>query len=173
MGAMAMDRLMGVAFNDIGPEIDPEGLAVINDYLGRPPAWKTIASATEKRAAAMKGFIGVPEARWREEAEKLYRQTDKGLALTYDPKLRDAVIGARVEDFPDLWPFYKAFENVPVAVIWGEHSNILNAETFQKMGTALPHAIMAKVKDRGHIPFLDEPESLDALRSWIAQMAAR
>lgn len=172
IGAIAKDRLLGVAFNDIGPEIDPRGLEFINEYLGRPPVWKTLSEAAEKRTKAMVGFDNVPAARWREEVEKLYRQTEGGLAITYDPKLRDAVLGARVEDFPDLWPFYTALSDMPVAVIRGEHSNILSAETFAKMAEAMPGAIMAEVKDRGHIPFLDEPESLAALRDWIAKLSA-
>lgn len=172
IGAMAKDRLLGVAFNDIGPEIDPRGLDVIATYLGRPPSWKTLSEAAKKRAAAMDGFIDVPAARWREEVEKLYRQTEDGLAITYDPKLRDAVLGARTEDVPDLWPFYAALSDIPVAVIRGEHSNILSAETFDKMGKTMPSAILAEVKDRGHIPFLDEPEALEALRSWCAQMSS-
>lgn len=172
IGAFAKDRLLGVAFNDIGPEIDPRGLEFINVYLGRPPVWKTLAEATEKRAKAMQGFQNVPEARWREEVEKLYRQTENGLGLTYDPKLRDAVAEAQKQDVPDLWPFFTALSEMPVAVIRGEHSDILSAETFAKMAEVMPSAIMAEVKDRGHIPYLDEPESLAALRSWMAQLQA-
>lgn len=170
IGAMAKARLMGVAFNDIGPEIDPRGLAAIAEYLGRPPVWRTIAEASEKRAKAMIGFQNVPSARWREEAEKHYRQTADGLALNYDLKLRDAVLGARTEDVPDLWPFFTALSDLPVAVIRGEHSDILSSETCTKMAEAMPGAIIAEVKERGHIPFLDEPESLKALRTWVAQL---
>ncbi len=35
LAATAKDRLLGVALNDIGPEIAPEGLEVIKNYLGR------------------------------------------------------------------------------------------------------------------------------------------
>ncbi|CUI70107.1 alpha/beta fold hydrolase [Cognatishimia activa] len=172
IGAMAKHRLLGVAFNDIGPEIDPRGLAVINDYLGRPPVWKTLKEASKKRPKVMVGFDNVPASRWREEIEHLYRQTDKGLGLTYDPKLRDAVLEAGVQQVPDLWPFYEVFSDIPVAVLRGEHSNILAPDCFEKMGATLPHAITVEVKDRGHIPFLDEPECVDALRQWVDQIKA-
>lgn len=172
IGAFAKERLLGVAFNDIGPEIDPRGLQFINEYLGRPPTWKTLSEAAEKRAQAMVAFKNVPESRWREEVEKLYRQSESGLALTYDPKLRDAVMEAQKQDVPDLWPFFTAFSDIPVTVIRGEGSDILSAETFAKMTEAMPSAIMAEVKDRGHIPYLDEPESLAALRMWINQIKA-
>lgn len=172
IGAFAKERLLGVAFNDIGPEIDPRGLQFINVYLGCPPTWKTLSEATEKRARAMTTFKNVPETRWREEVEKLYRQSENGLALTYDPKLRDAVMEAQKQEAPDLWPFFTAFSDIPVTVIRGEGSDILSAETFAKMAEAMPSAIMAEVKDRGHIPYLDEPESLAALREWITQLKA-
>ncbi len=172
IGALAKDRLLGVAFNDIGPEIDTRGLDVISNYLGRPPVWKTLGEAADKRPNVMVGFKNVPPARWREEVEKLYRQTANGLALTYDPKLRDAVLEASYQDVPDLWPYFAALSDIPVTVIRGEGSNILSSETFAKMAEVMPTAIMAEVKDRGHIPFLDEPESLTALTAWIAQLKA-
>lgn len=172
MGVLAKQRILGVVFNDIGPDIDPRGLAAIDVYLGRPPVWKSLAEAVVKREKAMVGFDNVPEARWREEVEKLYRQTENGLALTYDPKLREAFLEASQQDVPSLWPFYTTFADVPVAVIRGEHSNILSQETFERMAEEMPSAIMASVKDRGHIPFLDEPESLAALTKWVGQLRA-
>lgn len=172
MGAINMDRLLGVAFNDIGPDIDAKGIDVIMNYIGRPPIWKTLGAAAEARAALMQGFANVPEGRWREECEKLFVQTPNGLSNTYDPKLRDAILGASLQDVPDLWPFYAAFAGKPVAVIRGANSDLLSLETFEKMQATLPDAIMANVPDRAHIPFLDEPASLDALHKWVAALKA-
>jgi hypothetical protein len=33
-----------------------------------------------------------------------------------------------------------------------------------------PDMIAAEVPDRGHIPFLDEPEALAAIRDWLGRM---
>ena len=38
--------------------------------------------------------------------------------------------------------------------------------------TEEPDMIAATVPDRGHIPFLDEPEALDALTKWLKEMDA-
>lgn len=171
IGVIAMHRLIGVAFNDIGPEIDPQGIDVIMNFIGRPPIWKTLNEAALARPNAMVGFENVPDSRWREECEKLFHQTPDGLMNTYDPKLRDAILEASLQDVPDLWPFFNAFTDIPVAVIRGENSDLLSQQTFEKMQKSLPNAIMTNVKDRGHIPFLDEPESLAALTQWVKAMA--
>lgn len=171
IGVIAMHRLIGVAFNDIGPEIDPQGIDVIMNFIGRAPIWKTLNEAALARPNAMVGFENVPDSRWREECEKLFHQTPDGLMNTYDPKLRDAILEASLQDVPDLWPFFNAFTDIPVAVIRGENSDLLSQQTFEKMQKSLPNAIMTNVKDRGHIPFLDEPESLAALTQWVKAMA--
>ncbi len=171
IGAIEMQRLMGVAFNDIGPVIEQAGIDVIMNFVGRNPGFQTLSDAAAARPKAMAGFANVPNSRWRDEVAKLYHQAPDGLIINYDPKLRDAISGNRLEDVPDLWPFYEALSHVPIAVIRGAHSDILSRETFLEMGKRIPHAISAQVADRGHVPFLDEPEALHALRQWIAKLA--
>ena len=72
LAATAKDRLTGVCLNDIGPELDPEGLKFIMTYLGRRPAQKTHEDAARARAEFMTGFHDVPMARWMEEVRKFY-----------------------------------------------------------------------------------------------------
>ncbi|WP_370227410.1 alpha/beta fold hydrolase [Cognatishimia sp.] len=171
LGAMCMDRILGVAMNDIGPELDAQGLAAIMVFLGRAPVWKTYAEAAAARSGVMAGFANVPDSRWREEVEKQHHQTPQGLINTYDPKLRDAVEASSLQAIPDLWPFFTAFAHVPVALIRGANSDLLSTESFARMQRELPDALAVTVADRGHIPFLDEPEALATLRAWIARLA--
>lgn len=170
LAATAKDRLSGVALNDIGPEIGSEGLDVIMGYLGRNPRWKTHDEAVAKFADAMPAFENVPESRWREEIEKHYRETPDGLVITYDPKLRDAVLGDGAQPAPDLWPLFDALKGLPLCCIRGANSDLLTAASFAEMQKRRPDMIAALVPGRGHIPFLDEPESLDALRRWLKML---
>ncbi len=167
LAAVAKDRLLGVALNDIGPEIATDGLDVIMGYLGRNPSWKTVEEAVAKRPGVMKGFANVPESRWRTEVAHLYREGAEGLKIPYDPKLRDAIIEAGAQPAPDLWPFFDAFAGLPLAAIRGANSDLLSPATFAEMQRRRPDLIAAEVPDRGHIPFLDEPEALDALTKWL------
>lgn len=171
LAATAKDRLIGVALNDIGPVIDPAGLEVIKDYVGRRPAQKTIAELAEARATFLApGFQNIPPERWLAEATRHYRETPQGLALNYDPRLRDAVLAAGAQPAPDLWPLFDAMDGLPLALIRGANSDLLSPETTQEMRKRRPDMVFAEVPDRGHIPFLDEPEALTALRIWIGKL---
>lgn len=168
--AMIRERMLGVVFVDIGPILDMEGLDVIIGYLGNNPTWSTWAEATAERHTVMAGFENVPDSRWRSEVEHLYHQTPMGLVINYDPRLKDAVVESGTHEAPDLWPFYEALNGTPVAVIRGGNSDLLNPETLSEMGKRIPDAILATVPDRGHIPFLDEPEAVTAIREWVGRL---
>ena len=164
---IAKNRLSAVAPNDIGPELQSTGLDDIFAYLGRPPAAKTLEEAARMRAAHSPGFEHVPTERWRAEAANLYLETPLGLDLRYDAKLRDAVIEQQATlPNPDLWPLFKALDGLPLALIHGVNSDLLSAASVEKMQAYRPDMILAKVPNRGHIPFLDEPQALDALHKW-------
>ena len=170
LAAAAPDRLSGVCLNDIGPKIGTAGIAVIMGYLGLPPPYASVEEAVAARPSVMKGFEGVPEARWREEVAKfLVVREDGTLGIPYDPRLRDAVIVAGAQPVPDLWPFFEALPR-PLAAIRGANSDLLTPETFAEMRRRRPDMIAGEVPGRGHVPFLDEPESLEVVRAWISRL---
>ena len=81
--------------------------------------------------------------------------------------MREAVRHSFKAPSPDLWPLFDALDGLPLCVIRGANSDLLSPKTLQKMFEKHSDMIMTEVPDRGHIPFLDEPESLEALRRWI------
>ncbi|MCK0096504.1 alpha/beta hydrolase [Yoonia sp. F2084L] len=170
LAATAKDRLMGVALNDIGPVIADKGLDVIKDYIGRNPAQKTYAEAAEARAKLWTHFKGVPMDRWMAEVKAHYRQTDDGLIIRYDPKLRDAVLAAGAQPAPDLWPLFDALSDLPLALIKGANSDLLTRETADEMSRRRPDMIRADIPGRGHVPFLDEPDAVNALHLWLEKL---
>ena len=167
LATTAKGRLLGVALNDVGPVIEAKGLGVIAGYLGRRPAQKTWEEAAKARAALWTHFQGVPHDRWLHEVRNHYEETPQGLELRYDPRLREAFLPKDDAPFPALWPFFDALEGLPIAVIRGETSDILSSATLEEMCRRRPDMIVAEVPDRGHVPFLDEPESLAAVYTWL------
>ena len=181
LAATARHRLRGVALVDIGPELDLSGLEFIMGYLGKNPNSKTLAELAQARMAIMKpNFPDVPLERWLAEVTNTYTQTDSGVIINYDPKLRDAILatgakGAEDEDgaasTPDLWPMFEAITGLPAAIIHGANSDLLSHATVDEMARRNPALIVAHVPNRAHIPFLDEPEALTALHQWIKEMS--
>lgn len=168
---VAKARLSGLCLNDVGPALDPRGLAKINDYLGRNPAAADFAELAAKMPALMPAFEGVPASRWREEVERHFVETPRGLRINYDPALRDAFLAAfppgRV---PEAWPLFDACAGLPLCLIRGANSDLLSVETTAEMRARRPDMVFTEVPGRGHIPFLDEPEALGAIREWVGKL---
>ncbi len=167
LAATARDRLLGICFNDIGPEIHKPGLERIMDYVGRNPRVKTHAALAEVLPANMPGFANVAASRWLEEAHLHYKLTPEGLRITYDPALRESFLAAFKGPEVDLWPLFDACAGLPLALIRGGNSDLLSQACADEMRKRRPDMDFANVPDRAHIPFLDEPEAVAVLHQFL------
>ena len=167
LAATAKDRLLGVCLNDIGPVLPADGIARILGYLGRRPKFSTQAEMAAALPGLMPGFNNVPTERWLKEVRNQTMECADGLDIRYDPKLRDAVIAGSDSQAPDLWPLFDAMQGLPLAVIRGANSDLLDRETAKEMCSRRPDMLFAEVPDRGHVPFLDEPQALSAIQAWL------
>lgn len=169
LGATARERVSGLILNDVGPEIARDGLTRIFDYVGRNPAGKTQEGYAE-RLSRTPGFEGVPMSRWLEEARKLSVVTPDGLGIPYDPALRAAFLAAFEGPPVDLWPLFDALQGLPIALIRGANSDLLTSATVQKMRDRRPDMAFSEVPGRAHIPFLDEPEAVALIRTFLGTL---
>ncbi|MRX49214.1 alpha/beta fold hydrolase [Paracoccus sp. S-4012] len=167
LAAVAKDRMLGLCLNDVGPVVDRKGLEAIFAYVGRNPAAKTHEAVAERMAETMTGFSDVPEGRWLDEARLHYRGGPDGMSITYDPALREAFMAAFEGEQPDLWPLFDTAQGLPLALIRGANSDLLSEATAAEMRRRRPDMIFAEVPGRGHIPFLDEPVAVAAIRAWL------
>jgi len=166
LAASHPERMSGAVLNDVGPVIQPAGIAKIMDYVGKQPVSQTYDEAAKALQHTMAAqFPGVSLDRWRQQAEIQYEQTGEGLALRYDPALRKALLEqAAAGVVPDLWMFFEALREIPTGVLRGKNSDVLGKETLAEMHDRHPGLISVEVPDRGHVPFLDEAQSLDLIR---------
>lgn len=171
LAATAHDRLAGLCLNDIGPDIERAGLTRIGAYVGIPPAARSLQAIAERLPAAMPGFAHVPPRRWLDEAARHYVQLPDAIGLTYDPALKQSFDQSLAAPAADLWPLFDACAGLPLALIRGTNSDILSRATADKMASRRPDMIRAEVADRGHIPFLDEPAALAAIRDWLSRIS--
>ncbi|MFZ1660845.1 MAG: alpha/beta hydrolase [Paracoccaceae bacterium] len=170
LAATAKPRLLGLCLNDVGPVIDPLGLDKIKDYVGRNPAAKSIDQLVERMPQTLAGFANIPESRWRAFAEHLYLQTPKGLQIRYDADLRQSFLKAFEGPPVDLWPLFDACIGLPLALVRGANSDLLSSGTTEEMRLRRPDMHFTSVRDRAHVPFLDEPEALVVIRAWLDQI---
>jgi pimeloyl-ACP methyl ester carboxylesterase len=158
-----------MVLNDIGPELDPVGLERIRQYAGRSPA----VSDWEQASAQLQRVFGpawpdLPQARWDSIARRSYRSNSAGmLEPDADPMigevLRNAAGAGR-----DLWPLWGALGRVPVLALRGELSDLLSAQTLERMQREKPDLQAVTIANRGHAPLLDEAECLSRIDAFLA-----
>jgi pimeloyl-ACP methyl ester carboxylesterase len=173
MAATRPDRIVGAVLNDIGPEIDPAGLARIQSYVGKmaPPAtWADAVAQTKALNAAI--FPHMDEAHWESFTRALYREGPDGRpVLDYDPAISRNVDSGNAAP-PDMWPLFDTLKATPLVVIRGGTSDILSAATMAQMRARHPQLVTVEVPGVGHAPMLDEPEARDAIIGFLKSLPA-
>ena len=170
IASIAKHRLLGLCLNDVGPVVERDGLLRIGTYVGVEPTVPTLEEVADRMQAAMPGFDHVPPLRWQEETIRHYVQLDGHVGLTYDPALRQSFEAAMAVPLPELWPLFDACEGLPLALIRGAQSDVLARATAEEMRRRRPDLIFAEIPDRGHIPFLDEPEAIRTVGRWLNEI---
>ena len=167
MTAQSPDRVSCVVLNDVGPEIDPAGLARIAGYVGKSASISTWAEAAQQ-TAAINGvaFPDYTQADWLEMARDVYVQEDESPVLDYDPMISRGVAGGSAA--PNLWPLFDSLGAKPVLACRGEFSDILSAATFAEMARRLPNLTPALIPNRGHAPTLKEAVALNAIDEFLS-----
>ena len=175
MAARALPRIAGVLFNDIGPRIDTAGLLRIRSYLGTDPQFASWQEAVAALKAGNPGFPNLPDEEWLAFARRVYREDDGRPRADYDPGLAQNF--PTVEDIeagkvPELWSLLDMMADVPSLVLRGENSDLLSDATVAAMRQRHRRLAAVTVKDRGHVPFLDEPDSTAAIDAWLKEVDA-
>ena len=170
LAAARPSAVVAAVLNDIGPEIDPAGMARINTFTGQAPAvadWNE-AAAYAARINAM-AFPHYGPEQWAAFARRLFAEKDGRPVLDYDPAIAVPLKppppepGKEPPPAPDLWPLFKALAGRPLLSVRGAGSDILSMDTVSKMREAVPEMAYAEVPGVGHAPMLDEPEALAAI----------
>lgn len=174
LAATDRDRIAGALLNDVGPELDPVGLARIRGYVGRQvshPTWMHAARhVTEGNAAVYPGY-DVQD--WLRMAKRLYRLNSSGrIQLDYDMRIAEPFRVPGNEGGPNMWAAFDALAGKPVTVVRGGLSDILPERVAAAMVDRLAGVALTTVADVGHAPTLDEPESVAAIEALLARVEA-
>lgn len=156
--------------NDIGPEIDKNGIERIKSFVGKttaPASWEEAVATTRRLGTPM--FPNFTDAQWVAMAHKLYADVDGKPVIQYDPDISKNFEGQPDQAAPDLWPVFTAMKSLPMLVLRGELSDILSAATLEKMASGHPDLTAVTIPGVGHAPMLWEQESYDAVDAFLAR----
>jgi pimeloyl-ACP methyl ester carboxylesterase len=172
MAAKDASRIVAAVLNDIGPEIDPTGLAHIAGYVGQGRSFDTwMHAANSLRETHGASFPDYSIDTWLEMAKRTMVLGQNGrLVLDYDMGIADPFKSANHAPQPDLWPAFKALSDTPTLLVRGELSNLLTEQTQSRMAREHGNLRTVTVPRVGHAPMLDEPESLAAIQALLADI---
>lgn len=172
MAAKDASRIVAAVLNDIGPEIDPTGLAHIAGYVGQGRSFDTwMHAANSLRETHGASFPDYLIDTWLEMAKRTMVLGQNGrLVLDYDMGIADPFKSANDAPQPDLWPAFKALSDTPTLLVRGELSNLLTEQTQSRMARVHGNLRTVTVPRVGHAPMLDEPESLAAIQALLADI---
>jgi pimeloyl-ACP methyl ester carboxylesterase len=175
MAAFAPGTVAAAILNDMGALLEVAGLDRIYTVLRSPPSYASWADAVDAlKRNNERLFPNVSDDRWRQFAQALYREENGRIVGDYDPKFPRAILEGRGTNprtdsgAADLWKWFAALNRVPALILRGENSELLSAETVARMKAEKPDLLTVTVKDRGHVPFLDEPEAVTAIDAFLS-----
>ena len=173
LAGMMPGKLAGVVLNDIGPDIEPAGLARVRGYVGKSsnhPTWMHAARALQESSGAVYPDWVVED--WLAMTKRVYRLSSAGrIVLDYDARIAEPFRLPGNEAGPDMWRAFAALREVPVLVVRGERSDMLSPATAERMAASLPHATLVTVPRVGHVPTLAEPAALEAVKQLLDRVA--
>jgi pimeloyl-ACP methyl ester carboxylesterase len=167
----APGRIAGAMLNDVGPVLEPEGLARIGGYVGQGrsfPTWMHAARAIEETQGVAYPDYDIDD--WLAMAKRLMVLSSNGrIVFDYDMKIAEPL--QRVSETPalDLWPGIENLAGKPVLLLRGGISDLLSARTLEQMHAALPGSETVTLANVGHAPTLDEPEAVAAIGRLLAR----
>lgn len=170
----APGRVAGIVLNDIGPAVEKAGIARIASYAGKVAPvtdWESAAAAVKTLQGA--AFPDMTDERWMDFAQRTYKKLPTGeVILAYDPGIARSlgkVKPGAITDFV-MWRMFGAARKAPLLIVRGEISDILSADTAEKMAKRHPDAKLATVPRVGHAPILDEPPAVSAITAFLSRL---
>jgi len=159
-----------LVLNDVGPRLDPSGLARIGGYVGQTRRWQTLDEAADAIWAISTGFgphtreqwLALTEPQLKPDGNALVPRSDPDIAVPFKaitPELAAAGEAA-------LWQTFDALR-CPTLLLRGAESDLLASDTAREMGQRGPRARLVEFAGVGHAPMLVQPEQTQAVREFL------
>ncbi len=157
LGVAHPTAIAGVVLHDIGPVIEPSGLARLRSYVGKLPQPRSFVEGADILRQLFHGqFPNLRGEQWLAAAERAWRMQDGALVPTYDVQLARTLAAIDIErPLPPLWNEFDSLKRLPMLVIHGGRSDLLSAATVAAMAVRHPGMQTIEIADQGHVPLLE------------------
>ena len=171
IAATAPQRIYATIMNDVGPDVDVDGVNRILTYVGndrRFASWDEAADAIAANYGA--SFERYTHDDWVKMAKRNCREDDGEIRFDYEMAIAEPFKTTGPTPHVDLWPFFAALAQKPVLVVRGAKSDLLKEATAAKMQQVSPNVKLAVVAGVGHAPELNEPEAVAAIDEFLSTL---
>jgi pimeloyl-ACP methyl ester carboxylesterase len=167
LGAQEGTPIHKMVLNDVGPVITAESLQRIGTYVGTNPNWATFDEALAFVKFVSAPFGALTEAQWYHLTEtSIFQCSDGRWRFRYDPRIDEPFKASFADRDVDLWPLYEQIK-CPTLVIRGAESDLLTRETWQRMASCGPRAMLAEIAGVGHAPMFQSEDQISIVREFL------
>jgi pimeloyl-ACP methyl ester carboxylesterase len=161
-----------LVLNDVGPTIDPVGLARIGAYIGKPLTWASKDEAADYLLTISQGFGPHSRAEWMALTRPMLRPDGERWRLHYDPVIGAALRGVTPEiaaaGEAALWAAYDRI-SCPTLVLRGAESDVLAPATAAAMASRGPKPRVHEFAGVGHAPTIVAPDQVAVARRFFQE----
>jgi pimeloyl-ACP methyl ester carboxylesterase len=170
VAALGHSPVSKLILNDVGPRLDPVGLARIGGYVGQTRRWKTLDEAADAIWAISTGFgphtreqwLALTEPQLKTEGDSLVPCSDPDIAVPFKAITPELAAAGETA----LWHTYDAVR-CPTLLMRGAESDLLSRDTAREMGSRGPRARLVEFAGIGHAPMLVQSEQTNAVREFL------
>ncbi|HMF07295.1 MAG TPA: alpha/beta hydrolase [Methylocella sp.] len=164
--------ICGAVLNDIGPVLEPRGMARIRSYVGKLPVPNSIGDAVSLLKELMsERFSGLSKTDWETYAKMTYSDDVGRIAMRYDRNLMKSLEDLDLEQpLPAMWGQFDGLRGIPLLIIRGANSDLLSIDTVNEMLCRHPDVDFCTVKGQGHAPLLIDEETIERICGFAARL---
>lgn len=163
LAAFMPDKVAGIILNDVGPEVNEDGIARIRNYVGNSAPvdnWDDAIKGIKSIAQSEYPLQKDNEQFWADFAKRICKEEDGKIILAYDANIKQNLQPAKEgEPAPNLWAQFEMIKDKPIGLISGGISDILTQNIIEKMKSIKPNLYNEIIPNVGHAPILDETAS--------------
>ena len=172
LAAVRPAGLGALILNDLGPVLEPGGVARVLGYLANMPQPNSWADATQiMRSMYETSFPALDEDDWKAFATALLQGARWPVlkpAMTHAFGSPAGILICK-KHCPicggNIWPC----STIPLLIIRGENSDMLSRKTVEQMRTLHWHSRAVTVPGQGHAPLLRDQPSLQTIGAFLAE----